>query len=94
MRWKSPSLVSIRLSSVANPPLRSHQNVAQRSVYINTAMLLWSFTMRHKKDSQGVDISIDNLAFTRSANWHPLPFFCEFTPRFEGVRKILESIDL
>lgn len=70
------------------------QNVAQRSVFINTAMLLWSFNMRHKKDSQGVEISIDNLAFTRSANWHPLPFSCDFSSRFEGVRKILENIDL
>lgn len=52
------------------------QHVANRSVYINTAMLLWAFDIRQKSDEP-----IDTLAFTNTANSHPLPFKATFTPR-------------
>lgn len=46
-------------------------NVAERSVYINAAIMLWAFDFR-APDGR-VDL-VDTLAFTNSANSHPLPF--------------------
>lgn len=46
-------------------------NVAERSVYINAAILLWAFDFR----APGGRIDeVDAFAFTNTANSHPLPF--------------------
>lgn len=51
-----------------------------------TALLNWSFKMLKKTDDQGREIDIDTLAFSNSANSHPLPGMpVRFVPRFEGV---------
>lgn len=47
-----------------------------RSLFINTALLLWAF--RICEDSKN---PIDTLAFTNTANMHPLPFSVRFEPR-------------
>ncbi|KAM0753441.1 cytochrome P450 [Meredithblackwellia eburnea MCA 4105] len=68
------------------------KNVADRSLYINCAMLLWAFDFNKKRDAHGNEINIDTLAFTDTANSHPLPYAASITPRFPEVRKIVEEM--
>lgn len=62
------------------------QHVANRSVFINTAFLLWAFNI-----SQDPSSPIDSLAFTDTANTHPLPFRVKFEPRIPNLREIVEN---
>jgi len=54
------------------------QHVADKSVFINTALHLWAFRI-----SELPSAPIDVLAFTDSMNTHPLPFQAKFEPRFK-----------
>ncbi|KAJ7336344.1 cytochrome P450 [Mycena albidolilacea] len=51
-------------------------HVANQSLFINTALLLWAFRIVEDKNKP-----IDTLAFTNTANVHPLPFSVRFEPR-------------
>ncbi|KAH8113419.1 cytochrome P450 [Phellopilus nigrolimitatus] len=62
------------------------QHVANRSVFINTAFLLWAFRI-----SQDPSSPIDSLAFTDTANTHPLPFRVKFEPRIANLRECVEN---
>ncbi|KAJ3505865.1 hypothetical protein NLJ89_g7189 [Agrocybe chaxingu] len=65
-------------------------HMATASVFLNTSLLLWAFNI--KKDPSS---PIDELAFTKSANTHPLPFKVIFEPRaassMEGIKALLED---
>jgi len=50
--------------------------LANKSLFITTAYLLWAFRFSELPDSP-----IDTLAFTQSANIHPLPFDLSIKPR-------------
>ncbi|KAL8293231.1 hypothetical protein RQP46_000925 [Phenoliferia psychrophenolica] len=67
------------------------KNLADRSLFINCSLLLWAFDFALKQDSHGANIPIDTLAFTNTANSHPLPFKTAITPR-PGVSKIFEGL--
>lgn len=67
------------------------QHVALNSVMINAALLLWAFDIKKQRDKDGREVEIDTLAFTSTANSHPLPFQAAFTPRIPGVREILQQ---
>jgi hypothetical protein len=60
------------------------------SIFINTALIQWAFTVRADPEHP-----IDTLAFTESANAHPQPFKVFFEPRaarnFEGIRELMED---
>ena len=61
------------------------------SVFLNTALLQWAFTIRADPKHP-----IDELAFTESANAHPKPFKVVFEPRVgggsvEGLRELMEE---
>ena len=66
------------------------QHMATASTFINTAIQLWAFDVKEDPKSK-----IDTLAFTESANAHPLPFNVVFSPRisggWEGVRDAFED---
>lgn len=66
------------------------QHMATASVFLNTALIQWAFTVR--KDPAH---PIDELAFTESANTHPLPFKVFFQPRvaktLDGVKELMED---
>ncbi|KAG5637609.1 hypothetical protein H0H81_004001 [Sphagnurus paluster] len=66
------------------------QYIATASVLLNTALIQWAFTVR--KDPKH---PIDELAFTESANAHPVRFHVFFEPRTdggrEGVREAMED---
>ncbi|KAK7047097.1 hypothetical protein VNI00_006761 [Paramarasmius palmivorus] len=55
------------------------QHMATASTFINTALTLWAF-----KTSEDPKNPIDTLAFTESANAHPMPFKVVFEPRLPG----------
>jgi hypothetical protein len=46
-------------------------NVAERSIFINCAILLWAFDFEAPDGDIG---KVDTLAFSSAANSHPLPF--------------------
>lgn len=54
------------------------QHLANRSLNINLALLLWSFRI-----SQRPDTRIDTNAYTDSVIAHAAPFEVVFTPRIE-----------
>lgn len=60
------------------------------SVFLNTALIQWAFHVRADPTHP-----IDDLAFTESANAHPMPFKVIFEPRvaksFEGIRDLFED---
>ena len=62
------------------------QHVANRSLFINTAMLLWAFNIKQDPSSP-----IDTLAFTDVANTHPLPFKVKFEPRIHNLRELIRD---
>ncbi|KAH8923828.1 cytochrome P450 [Atractiella rhizophila] len=58
------------------------KEIANRSLFLNVAMLLWAFEIRKKIDpSTQEEIPIDTLAFTDTANSHPQPFQVSFQGR-------------
>jgi hypothetical protein len=62
------------------------QHIANRSVFINTALLLWAF-----KIAEDPAHPIDPMAFTDTANVHPLPFVAKFEPRIDNLRQLIAS---
>ncbi|KAJ7660077.1 cytochrome P450 [Mycena rosella] len=64
-------------------------HVANKSLFINTALLLWAFRI-----SQDSKRPIDSLAFTNTANTHPLPFSVCFEPRqnVEEMSQLLREV--
>ena len=62
----------------------------RRSVFVNTVLIQWAFKIKSDPSSP-----IDELAFTESANTHPMPFKVIFEPRvtktLEGVRDLMED---
>ena len=74
------------------PPLFTHMPFSPfSSVFLNTALLQWAFTIRADPKHP-----IDDLAFTESANAHPKPFRVVFEPRVgggsvEGIRELMEE---
>ncbi|PPQ95023.1 hypothetical protein CVT25_000486 [Psilocybe cyanescens] len=69
------------------------QHMATASVFVNTALIQWAF-----KVSSDPSSPIDQLAFTESANAHPLPFKVNFEPRvaatLEATRELFEDYGL
>ncbi|KDR69933.1 hypothetical protein GALMADRAFT_255243 [Galerina marginata CBS 339.88] len=69
------------------------QHMATASVFVNSALIHWAFTVKRDPTSP-----IDEYAFTESANTHPLPFKVIFEPRvaptLEGVRELMEDYGL
>ncbi|KAF5376907.1 hypothetical protein D9615_007352 [Tricholomella constricta] len=65
-------------------------HIATASVMLNTALIQWAFTVRADPKHP-----IDELAFTESANAHPVRFHVFFEPRAaetrDGIRELLEE---
>ncbi|KAJ7123607.1 cytochrome P450 [Mycena epipterygia] len=68
------------------------QHVANNSLFINIANILWAFTISPLTDAHGVPILPEQ---TESVNMglviRPPPFKCVFTPRFPDVAGIVEN---
>ncbi|KAI9572560.1 cytochrome P450 [Boletus coccyginus] len=63
------------------------QHVANRSVFINTALLLWSFRITQDPNSP-----IDDKAFVDGVVAHPKPFDACFTPRIADEAHLREAM--
>ena len=61
------------------------QVLANRSLFINVALLLWAFRM-----TEDPETPIDTLGFTDTANTHPLPFKVVFEAR-EGAERLIAA---
>jgi hypothetical protein len=74
-------------------PMLTHVHPQRSSVFLNTALIQWAFNVKPDPSAP-----IDDLAFTASANTHPLPFKVIFEPRvaktMDGVRELLEDYAL
>ena len=55
-------------------------HVANRSIFINTAYVLWAFRL-----SENPAAPIDSFAFSDTANMHALPFDLIFETRVPGT---------
>ena len=49
-------------------------HVAERTLFLATARLLWTFNIRRAKDAQGNEIYVDRDEVTQSIAARPLPF--------------------
>lgn len=67
------------------------QHVANNSVFINAAMLMWAFEIGRPKDATGKEFDIDVWSFTNTVNSHPNPFQASFKPRIEGLKTVLHA---
>lgn len=63
------------------------QHAANRSLFINTAMLLWAFDI-----SEDPKRPIDDMAFTDAVNNHPQPFRVIFKPRLDNLKEMIHLI--
>jgi cytochrome P450 len=57
------------------------QWLANNSVFINIARLLWGFDIGHAKDDKGDEIPVDIFAYTNGFNSLPMPFAASIVPR-------------
>lgn len=90
MRFYNFSLTAAEAAATANPDDRDHysygggrricpgMHVAERSLFINLARLLWGFDIRHAKDETGNDIPVDPTfgGMLEGATATPRPFKC------------------
>jgi hypothetical protein len=63
-------------------------HIANRSVFIAVARLLWSFDIREKSAQP-----IDTMAFSNTFNSYPLHFEVDFIPRHDDVIKAIRSAE-
>ncbi|KAK0199383.1 cytochrome P450 [Desarmillaria ectypa] len=61
-------------------------HVAERSLFLTAAMILWAFNISESGP-------IDTMAFTQTANVHPLPFNVDIKPRFEGASGLVSEVE-
>ncbi|KAI0335797.1 cytochrome P450 [Cubamyces sp. BRFM 1775] len=65
------------------------QHVAERSIYMNTALMLWAFEI-----TEDPARPIDTMAIKDGAIAHPYPFVARFKPRIANLReKVLAHVE-
>ncbi|CAD6584621.1 MAG: hypothetical protein CYPHOPRED_002764, partial [Cyphobasidiales sp. Tagirdzhanova-0007] len=65
--------------------------IGERSIFIIFTRLLWAFNFDYARDAQGIEIPVDENAFTSGFSSHPKPYVCSITPRNAEVAKILAA---
>jgi cytochrome P450 len=63
------------------------RHIADRSIFINTALLLWSF-----KITQDPEDPIDEMGFVDGVIAHPKPFIARFKPRFGDEASLRDAM--
>ncbi|KAF9770795.1 hypothetical protein IL306_011597 [Fusarium sp. DS 682] len=67
-------------------------HVAERTLFLATARLMWAFNIRKARGPDGLEIEVDRDEVTQSIAARPVPFRCEITPRSEKhARLIVEA---
>ncbi|KAA1476628.1 cytochrome P450 [Dentipellis sp. KUC8613] len=68
------------------------QHVANNSLFINIAMLLWATKIERATDANGELVPLDADAYVEEGlAVHPSPFDCKIVPRFPEASLILEN---
>ncbi|GAA6007074.1 cytochrome P450 [Rhodotorula paludigena] len=65
-------------------------HLAENSIYINIARILWSFNIAKAKDAQGKDIDVDIFSFTDGFNSMPREFPCSIKVRSSQHAAVIE----
>ncbi|GAA6032480.1 hypothetical protein JCM8097_004781 [Rhodosporidiobolus ruineniae] len=65
-------------------------HLAENSVFINIARMLWAFNITAATDAAGKKIPVDINAFTDGFNSMPLPFACSIKPRSAAHAAVIE----
>jgi hypothetical protein len=66
------------------------RHIADNSLYLIIARLLWAFDIRRPKDEFGNEIKVDDMAFTTGFVSKPCHFEAVFEPRSEKRKQIVE----
>ncbi|GME66493.1 Transcription factor [Neofusicoccum parvum] len=69
----------------------SGQPLAEQSLFMVVARLLWAFRIEPGLDEEGNEVKLDIFAYSDSENMRPLPFKARFTPRSEQIAELLRS---
>ncbi|KAL1631888.1 hypothetical protein SLS56_004250 [Neofusicoccum ribis] len=69
----------------------SGQPLAEQSLSMVVARLLWAFRIEPGLDEEGNEVKLDIFAYSASENMRPLPFKARFTPRSEQIAELLRS---
>ncbi|KAJ5166739.1 Cytochrome P450 [Penicillium canariense] len=65
--------------------------LAQNSLFIAMARLLWAFTFKPMLEANGAEKEYDTFAYTQGFNIRPEPFDCEIQVRSEKHRQLLTA---
>ena len=66
-------------------------HVAEKSLYLNIARVLWAFNISRKMDARG-DAVEPNACMVPGWMTIPQPFECQITPRSEKKSKLIEEM--
>ncbi|KAJ0116986.1 hypothetical protein J7T55_003401 [Diaporthe amygdali] len=69
----------------------SGQPLAEQSVLMVLARLLWAFRVEPGLDEKGNPVQLDAFAYNDSENMRPLPFKARFTPRSGKIEELIRS---
>jgi Cytochrome P450 len=104
-RWLDPSYPTYKSPLSQFPSLVNYSmfgfgrricpgmNIAERSLFILTARILWACQMGKKRDSEGIEIEIPEYDYVAGFNTQPNFFEFELTER-KGRGKVVEEMYL
>ncbi|KAL1873218.1 hypothetical protein Daus18300_004038 [Diaporthe australafricana] len=69
----------------------SGQPLAEQSVLMVLARLLWAFRVEPGLDERGNPVQLDAFAYNDSENMRPLPFKARFMPRSSKIEELIRS---
>ncbi|KAF2183899.1 cytochrome P450 [Zopfia rhizophila CBS 207.26] len=105
MRFIDHKLGSAQAAAAGDPLARPHfsfgagrricpgMHVAERSLFLNVARLLWAFDIRLAKDENGRDIPVDSSfsSLSPGSMTSPKPFQCDIRPRSAQHESVLRN---
>lgn len=102
-RWLSPEYPTYREPLSQFPNLQNFssfgfgrricpgQNIAERSLYILTARIIWAGRFSKKKDSAGCEIDVPDYDYISGFNTQPNPFPFDYRPRSRAKYVLVET---
>jgi Cytochrome P450 len=102
-RWLDPKYPTFREPLTQYPNLANYsmfgfgrricpgQNIAERSLHILTARMLWACNLSHKLDAQGNEIPIPEYDYQPGFNTQPNFFEFDLKVRSEKRKEIIDS---
>lgn len=103
LRWLEPTYPTYREPLDKFPNLQNYSafgfgrricpgmNIAERSLYILTATILWAAKFSRKRDGVGVEMPVPEYDYTSGFNTQPKPFAFNLEPRSATRMMVLEE---